>query len=66
MIWLRVYQKKVNAEAIIAATPTYFEGVTHEIKAFMDRAFLVAKAKGDRLHQKLGADIGIGRRSGAV
>ena len=57
--------KMIDADGIIIATPTYFAGVTPEIKAFMDRAFFVAKANGD-LRQKVGAGIAAERRSGAV
>ncbi len=58
--------KMVEADAIIIATPTYFAGVTPEIKAFMDRAFFVAIANGGLFRQKLGAGIAAERRSGAV
>jgi multimeric flavodoxin WrbA len=58
--------KMVDADAIIIATPTYFAGVTPEIKAFMDRAFLVAEASGNIFRRKLGAGIAAERRSGAV
>ena len=59
-------EKMVEAEAIIIATPTYFAGVTPEIKAFMDRAFFVAGANGRLFRYKLGAGIAAERRSGAV
>nr|WP_319377312.1 flavodoxin family protein [uncultured Methanoregula sp.] len=58
--------KMIEADGIIIGTPTYFAGVTPEIKAFMDRAFFVAKANGDVLRQKVGAGIAAERRSGAV
>jgi multimeric flavodoxin WrbA len=59
-------EKMIEADGIIIGTPTYFSGVTPEIKAFMDRAFFVAKANGDLLRQKVGAGIAAERRSGAV
>ncbi len=59
-------EKMINADAIIIATPTYFAGVTPEIKAFMDRAFFVAKANGDLFRRKIGAGIAAERRAGAV
>ncbi len=59
-------KKMVEADAIIIATPTYFAGVTPEIKAFMDRAFFVAGANGRLFRHKLGAGIAAERRSGAV
>ncbi len=58
--------KMIAADAIIIGTPTYFAGVSPEIKAFMDRAFFVAKANGDIFRHKLGAAIAAERRSGAV
>jgi len=58
--------KMTEADAIIIGTPTYFAGVTPEIKAFMDRAFFVAKMNGDIFRQKLGAAVAVDRRSGAV
>ena len=58
--------KMIGADAVIIGTPTYFAGVTPEIKAFMDRAFLVGKANDDMFRQKLGAGIAAERRSGAV
>jgi multimeric flavodoxin WrbA len=58
--------KMIEADGIIIGTPTYFAGVSPEIKAFMDRAFFVAKANGDLLRQKVGAGIAAERRSGAV
>lgn len=59
-------EKMLEADAIIIGTPTYFAGVTPEIKAFMDRAFLVGKANDDMFRQKLGAAVAAERRSGAV
>ena len=58
--------KMAEADAIIIATPTYFPGVTPEIKAFMDRAFFVAKANGDVYRQKLGQASQPSAGSGAV
>ncbi|MEN6343421.1 MAG: flavodoxin family protein [Methanospirillum sp.] len=58
--------KMIEADAIVIGTPTYFAGVTPEIKAFMDRAFFIAKMNGDIFRQKLGAGIAVDRRSGAV
>jgi multimeric flavodoxin WrbA len=58
--------KMIEADAIIIGTPTYFAGVSPEIKAFMDRAFFVAKANGDLFRRKAGAGIAAERRSGAV
>jgi multimeric flavodoxin WrbA len=58
--------RMIDADAIVIGTPTYFAGVTPEIKAFMDRAFFVAKMNGDLFRRKLGAGVAVDRRSGAV
>ncbi len=58
--------KMAKADAIVIATPTYFAGITPDIKAFMDRAFLVGQANGNFYRRKLGAAIAAERRSGAV
>ncbi len=59
-------RKMIDADAIIIGSPTYFAGVTPEIKAFMDRAFFVAMANGALFRRKLGAGIAANRRAGAV
>ena len=59
-------RKMIDADTIIIGTPTYFAGVTPEIKTFMDRAFFIAKMNGDIFRQKLGAAVAVDRRSGAV
>jgi len=59
-------EKMLAADAIIIGTSTHFAGVTPEIKAFMDRAFLVAQANDNMFRQKLGAALAAERRSGAV
>jgi multimeric flavodoxin WrbA len=59
-------EKMAEADAIVIATPTYFAGVTPEIKAFMDRAFFVGIANGGLFRHKLGAGVAAERRSGAV
>jgi multimeric flavodoxin WrbA len=58
--------KMIEADAIIIGSPTYFAGVTPEIKAFMDRAFFVAKANDSLFNHKLGASVIAVRRAGAV
>jgi multimeric flavodoxin WrbA len=59
-------EKMIEADAIIIGSPTYFAGVTPEIKAFMDRAFFVGKANNSLFQQKLGASVIAVRRAGAV
>lgn len=59
-------EKMVEADAVVIGSPTYFAGVSAEIKAFMDRAFFVAMANGGLFRYKAGAGVAAERRSGAV
>lgn len=59
-------EKMAAADAIVIGSPTYFTGVTPEIKAFMDRSFYVALANGGLFRHKLGAAVAVARRAGAV
>lgn len=59
-------RKMKDADAIILGSPTYFSSVTPEIKAFMDRAFFVAKANNGLFNRKMGAAVVAVRRAGAV
>jgi multimeric flavodoxin WrbA len=59
-------QQMKSADGIILASPSYFANVSSELKAFIDRVGLVAKANGDLFRRKLGAAIGVSRRSGEV
>ncbi len=58
--------KMKGADGIILASPTYFADVTSEIKAFMDRTGMVARANGDMFRRKAGAAIVAVRRAGAI
>lgn len=59
-------EKMAAAEAIVVGSPTYFTGVTPEIKALMDRSFYVSLANGNLYKHKLGAAVATVRRAGAV
>ena len=61
-----MFVKMMEADAIVIGSPTYFAGVTPEIKAFMDRTFYLAIANGRVFRQKLGAAVAAERRAGAV
>jgi multimeric flavodoxin WrbA len=55
-----------SASGIILASPTYFADVTSEMKAFMDRTGMVAKANGGMFRRKVGAAVVAVRRGGAI
>ncbi|GAB6124772.1 flavodoxin family protein [Humidesulfovibrio idahonensis] len=61
-----VYAKVIDADAIILGSPTYFADVTAEMKAFIDRAGMVAMANGCLLAGKIGAAVVAVRRGGAT
>ena len=58
--------KMDEADGIILASPTYFAGMTGQLKAFCDRAFFVARANDDMFARKVGAAVVAARRGGAV
>lgn len=55
-----------DVDGIILASPTYYDDVSTEMKALIDRAGLVAKANGDMLRRKVGASVIAVRRAGAI
>ncbi len=61
--WL---QKIFEADAIVLGSPTYFAGMTSEMKAFIDRVGFVAFANGGLLGRKIGAAVVAVRRGGAT
>jgi multimeric flavodoxin WrbA len=54
------------ADGVILASPSYFANVSSELKAFIDRVGMVAKANGDLFMRKPGAAVVAVRRSGEV
>ncbi len=59
-------QKMVEAEGVIIGSPTYFSNVSTEVKAFIDRAGLVARANNHLFKRKVGAAVVAARRAGAT
>lgn len=55
-----------HAQGIIIGSPTYFSNVSAEVKAFIDRAGLVAIANDHLLRRKVGAAVVAVRRAGAT
>jgi multimeric flavodoxin WrbA len=55
-----------EAQGIILASPTYFAGVSAQMKALIDRAGFVARANNDMLRRKAGAAVVAVRRAGAI
>jgi multimeric flavodoxin WrbA len=59
-------QKMVEADGIIMGSPSYFSGMTSELKALIDRAGLVGVANDRMFSRKIGAAVAVHRRGGAV
>ncbi len=59
-------EKALAANGILIGSPVYFSNVSTEVKAFIDRCGMVAKANGDMLRGKAGAAVISVRRAGAT
>ncbi|HOO91339.1 MAG TPA: flavodoxin family protein [Syntrophales bacterium] len=58
--------KMLGADGIILGSPVYFQDVTPEMKALIDRAGYVSSANGRMFERKVGASVVAARRSGAI
>jgi len=56
-----IIPKLLNADAIVIGTPVYFNNVTAQLKAFIDRTWSIR----GKLKDKIGAAVVVGRRYGA-
>jgi len=59
-------EKMIEADGIVLGSPVFFNDVTTEIKALIDRAGSVSKANGGMYRNKLAGAVVAVRRSGAV
>jgi len=59
-------KEMIETDGIIIGSPVYFSNVTSEVKAFMDRTGLVARANDSLLKRKVGAAVVSARRAGAT
>ena len=61
----KLYQEILKADGIIMGSPSYFQGVTAQMKLFIDRIGFLALARGRKdFVEKVGGVIGVARRSG--
>jgi multimeric flavodoxin WrbA len=56
-----IIPKLLDADAIVVGTPVYFNNVTAQLKAFIDRTWSIR----EKLKDKIGAAVVVGRRYGA-
>jgi multimeric flavodoxin WrbA len=54
------------ADGVILGTPVYFADISGQIKCFMDRSGMVARANGNMFSRKVGAGVVAVRRAGSV
>ena len=59
-------EKMLAADGIILGSPVYFQDVTPEMKALIDRTGYVSRSNGRMFKQKVGASVAAVRRSGAI
>lgn len=59
-----ILEEVFSADALILGTPSYFSDMTPELKAFIDRAGVVAGSIGNPLKHKIGAAVVAQRRGG--
>jgi multimeric flavodoxin WrbA len=59
-------EKMATAQGIVLGSPSYFQDVTGEMKALIDRAGLVGLANGRMYKNKIGATLSCFRRSGGM
>ncbi len=59
-------EKILGADGIILGSPTYFAGVSTEMKALIDRAGYVSIANGHMFKHKVGAAVVAVRRGGSI
>jgi len=62
----RYIEKMTTAQGIVLGSPSYFQDVTAEMKALIDRAGFVGLANGRMHKNKVGAAVSCLRRSGGL
>ena len=59
-------EKIIDSDAILLGSPSYFSGMTSEMKALIDRVGFVSYVNDTFLKRKVGAAVAVHRRGGAV
>jgi multimeric flavodoxin WrbA len=59
-----IFEKMVQADGIVLASPVYFSSATPQMKALIDRAGYLSIAKGRVFENKVGGAIAVARRAG--
>ncbi|NTV26729.1 MAG: flavodoxin family protein [Chlorobiaceae bacterium] len=61
-----IFEKMLEADGMVLASPTYFADITPELKALIDRAGFVSRANGGLFRHKVGAAVISLRRGGGI
>lgn len=61
----KLFNKVMEADGIVLATPVYFGSCSPQTKIFVDRIGYLAKALGQPLNNKVGGALVVARRAGA-
>lgn len=65
-VFQSVYQKMVEADAIILGSSTYSADVSSTLKAVIERASVVCDTNPGMFHHKIGGAVAVARRAGAM
>lgn len=61
-----IFARMLKADAIVLGSPTYFGGVSSDLKALLERSGYVARANKNAFAGKIGAAVVALRRGGAI
>ncbi len=61
-----MYQKLIQADGVVFASPVYFASITSGMRCFMDRIGCIDMNNGRQFRFKVGAPLAVARRAGAV
>jgi multimeric flavodoxin WrbA len=61
-----IFDKMLEADGLVLASPTYFADITPELKALIDRSGFVSRVNGNLFRHKAGAAVVSLRRGGGI
>lgn len=61
-----IFEKMIEADGMVLASPTYFADITPELKALIDRSGFISRANGNLFRHKVGAGVVSLRRGGGI
>ncbi len=61
-----IFEKMIETDGMMLASPTYFADITPELKALIDRSGFISRANGNLFRHKVGAGVVSLRRGGGI